>query len=133
MTITEFTIVAGVCIFLITAIVGILFLKPGSGMGEGGTTGGRELRKLGRFSNSDLVILSWQERDHSMRTLKCRLTDISEYSAGVRAKRSWELGAQVGIRIPALRLAGAAHVRRCATVRSKFDLGLEFRGPLYRD
>ena len=128
MTLTQLIVAAGICIFL--TIIGLLHIawRPPSQAANAG----RNLRTLSRFNESHLVILSWQERDTSTRTLKCRLTDISEYSAGIRARRAWALGTLVSLRIPALRLAGAAHVTRCSTSRWKFDLGLEFRGPLYR-
>jgi hypothetical protein len=66
-------------------------------------------------------------------TLKCHLIDISEHSVGVRSKLAIGLGTYLYISIPARRLATTANVRRCSAAGRKFDLGLEFRGPLYRD
>ena len=135
MTLAEYIVAVGIWVFLITAIIGCaLFLSFRPPNDRPSCSGGkvRELRRLARFGNSDEAILSWQEADTPTQTLRCCLTDISEYGAGVRVQRALPLGTQLSVRIPARRLGGAANVRRCSAARWKYDLGLEFRGPLHR-
>ena len=125
----ELTAIMGAGVFLIVAIAaGWAFSsrrKPHDPS--------KNLRKLNRFASSNKVTLSWRGANNVTKTLKCRLIDISENSAGVRSKMALGLGTYLYISIPALRLATTANVRRCSAAGLKFDLGLEFRGPLYRD
>jgi hypothetical protein len=131
MGIVGLTAIVGVCVFLITAITGALATSPGSK--PKGLSERENLRALRRFANSDEVILSWLASDSVTQTLKCHLIDISEHGVGVRSNVALGLGTYLHLNIPARHLATTANVRRCAEARRKFDLGLEFRGPLYRD
>lgn len=125
----ELTAIIGVCVFLIVAIaVGWAFSPHRKSIDSS-----NDLRKLHRFASSNKVTLSWRGANNVTQTLKCRLIDISENSVGVRSKMALGLGTYLYISIPALRLATTANVRRCSAAGLKFDLGLEFRGPLYRD
>ena len=126
----ELTVIVGVCVFLIVAItVGLVF----SHLRKRHDSSKVDLRKLHRFASPNKVTLSWVGANNVTQTLKCGLIDISENSAGVRSKLALGLGTYLYISIPALRLATTANVRRCTAAGLKFDLGLEFRGPLYRD
>ena len=127
----ELTALIGVCVFLIAAITIALAASPRRERTD--STEVKDLRKIRRFTNSDKVTLSWLADNNVNHTLECRLIDISENSVGVRSKRALGLGTHLYISIPALRLATTANVRRCAAAGRKYDLGLEFRGPLYRD
>jgi hypothetical protein len=124
----ELTAIVGICIFLITAAIGV-FVLWAERRDQSGVTDTRTLR---RCANSEKVILSWRGTQDLTQTLQCRLIDISEHNLGVRSKLALGLGTHLSINIPGLRLATTANVRRCAAAGRKFDLGLEFRGPLYR-
>ena len=126
----EITAIIGVCVFLIAAITIALAASPGRKRDDAGKV--KDLRTIRRFANSDKVTLSWLGGDNVTQTLKCHLIDISEHSVGVRSKLALGLGTYLYISIPAMRLATTANVRRCAAAGRKFDLGLEFRGPLFR-
>jgi hypothetical protein len=126
----ELTAIIGVCVFLIAAVTVGLFASPGK---RHGSSKVKDLRTIRRFANSDKVTLSWRGGNNATQILKCHLIDISENSVGVRSKQALDLGTHLYISIPALRLATTANVRRCAAAGRKFDLGLEFQGPLYRD
>ena len=125
----ELTAIIGVCVFLIVAIVVGWAFSPRRKPHDSS----KDLRKLHRFASSNKVTVSWLGATNVTQTLKCRLIDISDNSVGVRSKLALGLGTYLYISIPGLRLATTANVRRCAAAGRKFDLGLEFRGPLYRD
>ena len=125
----ELTAIVGISVFLIAAVTVGLASSPRRKRHDLS----KDLRKLHRFASSNKVTLSWVEANNVTQTLKCRLIDISENSVGVRSKQALALGTYLYISIPALRLATTANVRRCVAAGLKFDLGLEFRGPLYRD
>ena len=127
----ELTAIIGVCVFLIAAITVALAASPRRERDDSNKV--KDLRKIRRFTNSDRVTLSWLVGNKVNHTLKCHLIDISENSVGVRSKQALGLGTHLYISIPALRLATTANVRRCEAAGRKFDLGLEFQGPLYRD
>jgi hypothetical protein len=127
----ELTAIIGVCVFLIVAAIVGLFASPGRKRCGSGKV--KDLRTIRRFAKSDKVTLSWRGANNVTQTLKCHLIDISENSAGVRSKLAFDLGTHLYTSIPALRLATTANVRRCSAAGWKFDLGLEFQGPLYRD
>ena len=131
MGILELTAIVGVCVFLIATVTVALATSTGNERHDSSTV--KNLRTIRRFANSDRVTLSWRGDNHATHTLKCHLIDISENSVGVRSKQALGLGTHLYISIPALRLATTANVRRCSAAGRKFDLGLEFQGPLYRD
>ena len=131
----ELTAIIGVCVFLIAAITVALAASPRRERTDSNHDSNKvkDLRNIRRFTNSDRVTLSWLAGNKVNHTLKCHLIDISENSVGVRSKLALGLGTHLYISIPALRLATTANVRRCVAAGRKFDLGLEFSGPLYRD
>jgi hypothetical protein len=126
------TVTVGICIFLILAAVGVIFAVLSGGREKPAVDKALDPRNLHRFGNSEKVILSWCGANDVTETVKCRLIDISEHGLAVRSKLALDLGTYLYITIPGLRLATTANVRRCAASGWKFDLGLEFRGPLYR-
>jgi PilZ domain len=130
MGIIGLTVIVGGCVFLIALITVAWVASPGSKPKD--LSEGENKRAIRRFANSDEVILSWLAIDNVTQTLKCRLIDISEHSVGVRSNLALGLGTFLHISIPNMRLVTTANVRRCAKAGRKFDLGLEFRGPLYR-
>ena len=128
----------------LATLVGMYFFVIAATAGTGGFTGRprprrrrdpsrvTNPRRLHRFATSAKVILTWQGANGATQTLNCRLMDISDHGAGVRTKLAFGLGTHLCVHIPALRLSTTADVRRCEAAGLKFDLGLEFRGPLYR-
>ena len=65
-------------------------------------------------------------------TLECRNVDLSNAGATVLCPAAIIVGAVVSFQCKQLQLMGAATVRRCTARKSKFLIGLEFRGTLMR-
>jgi len=126
----------GIVIFLVVAMIGkrilaLLQSAPVNVTESGpGLSQNPELRSLHRFRAADRVLLAWEDSDHRFGRAEGQLVEISEYSARVRSKVPLRLGTCL-IQIPALRCTTACNVRRCDVAKSGFDLGLEFRGPLF--
>jgi hypothetical protein len=129
----ELTTLVGMYFFVIAATTGAV-VSPGVRAGNGRRDPSRVTnpRQLHRFATSTKAILTWQGANGATQTLNCRLMDISDYGAGVRTKLAFGLGTHLCVHIPALHLSTTANVRRCEAAGLRFDLGLEFRGPLFR-
>jgi hypothetical protein len=78
------------------------------------------------------VIVSWQDSLAHARYAEARGLNMSSAGALVRAPEAISVGSPVYMESRQMRLMANAVVRHCTERKSKFFIGLEFRGPLVR-
>ncbi len=88
----------------------------------------RSLRRFHAKYHANIQVLD----DHSQMIEGARVINLSEYGAQVRLQAEIPAGTFVRLRIPRMHLAAAGHVRSCAKTWFGYQVGLEFRGTLYK-
>jgi len=78
------------------------------------------------------VIVSWQDSRGQTRYAEARGLNMSSAGALVRAPEPIPVGSPVYMQSRQMRLMANAIVRHCTGRKSKFFIGLEFRGSLVR-
>jgi hypothetical protein len=78
------------------------------------------------------VIVSWQDARGQTKCSEARGLNMSSAGALVRAPEPIPVGAPVYMESKQMRLMANAVVRHCTERKSKFFIGLEFRGSLIR-
>jgi hypothetical protein len=78
------------------------------------------------------VIVSWQDSLGHARYAEARGLNMSSAGALVRAPEAIPVGSPVYMESRQMRLMANAVVRHCTERKSKFFIGLEFRGSLVR-
>lgn len=64
--------------------------------------------------------------------LPARCANVSDYGALILVSQPLDVGLQVVLRIPSLRLTGVGRVRHCRRKILRYAVGIEFNGPLRR-
>ena len=118
----------GICIFwlLLRAASEVLRGVPGQDAAENSNR--RSLRRFRAKYHANIQVLD----DHSQMIEGARIINLSEYGAQVRLQAELPAGTFVRLRIPRMHLAAAGHVRSCAKTWFGYQVGLEFRGTLYK-
>lgn len=78
------------------------------------------------------IIVSWQDAQGQKRCTEARGMNMSSAGALVRAAEPIPAGSAVYIESKPLRLMANAIVRHCTERKSRFLIGMEFRGSLIR-
>jgi len=78
------------------------------------------------------IIVSWQDTLGQKRCTEARGMNMSSAGALVRAEESIPAGTAVYIESKQMRLMANAIVRHCTERKSRFLIGMEFRGSLIR-
>lgn len=65
-------------------------------------------------------------------SLPARCANISDYGALLLAGEALDVGSQIVVNIPSLRLMGVGRVRHCRRKLLRYAVGIEFNGPLRR-
>jgi hypothetical protein len=78
------------------------------------------------------VIVSWQDGRGQTKCSEARALNMSSAGALVRAPERIPVGSPVYMESKQMRLMANAVVRHCTERKSKFLIGLEFRGSLVR-
>ena len=121
---------SGICVFCC-----ILGLASRFGLASGQTEGleskesnRRAVSRFGVKYGADIQVF---DRDQSW-VAKADLMNVSDYGALIRAKAEIPLGTPVRLRIPEIKSAVTGHVRSCTKKWLGYEIGLEFRGTLYK-
>jgi len=78
------------------------------------------------------IEMGWQDRHGWQKQTQSRGVNMSSAGAAVMSPEPIAVGSTVYLNSKELLLMGAATVRHCTEKRSKFLIGLEFRGSLVR-
>jgi hypothetical protein len=78
------------------------------------------------------IELGWQDQRGWQKQTQSRGVNMSSAGAAVMSPEPVAIGSTVYLNSKQLQLMGAAVVRHCTEKRSKFLIGLEFRGSLVR-
>lgn len=89
-------------------------------------------RKYLRSPITAPIIVSWQDAQGQTRMTEARGLNMSSAGALVRTEAPVPVGASVYMESKPMRLMANAVVRHCTGQKSKFLVGLEFRGSLTR-
>jgi len=95
----------------------------------------REERFMKRFKPShehSKAYITWEAAGEK-RSANASVLDLSEEGARIKSTVALAPKTPVIIQIPGSRLAGTARVRYCEQDRRRYYLGLEFKGPLFRN
>jgi hypothetical protein len=96
------------------------------------TTGRLDERLYMRSPIASPVIVSWQDSRGQTRYAEARGLNMSSAGALVRVPEPIPVGSPVYMESKRMRLMANAVVRHCTERKSKFFIGLEFRGSLIR-
>jgi len=89
-----------------------------------------EKRYCDRFATMGKIRISWQDRRGRTRRHRARVVNMSGTGALVKCGVSIPPGSFIYVQSPKLRIMGSAHVRRCEPLLVRYELGLQFSGPL---
>ena len=101
----------------------------GSKRRNGQTPANREMQ---RFAVNEPVRILWRDARGAERRLRAHVLDMSEYSAGLKARHPLPEGSMIIVQSPSLQMTGAAYVRRCTRSGRSFIIGVEFKGCMMR-
>jgi hypothetical protein len=96
------------------------------------TSGRLDERLYMRSPITSPLIVSWQDSRGQTRYAEARGLNMSSAGALVRTPKPIPVGSPVYMESKQLRLMANAVVRHCTERKSKFFVGLEFRGSLIR-
>jgi hypothetical protein len=106
--------------------------EPPSERASAATAGRLDERLYMRSPIASPVIVSWQDSRGQARYAEARGMNMSSAGALVRAPEPIPVGSPVYMESKQMRLMANAVVRHCTARKSKFFIGLEFRGSLIR-
>jgi hypothetical protein len=89
-------------------------------------------RRYGRSPISSKVAVCWEGPRANKRLAECKGVNMSIAGAMVISPEPVPIGEPVYIHFKELRLIGNGQVRHCTRKKSKYMVGLEFRGSLVR-
>jgi hypothetical protein len=89
-------------------------------------------RRYLRSPISSTVAMCWERPRTGKKLAECKGANMSIAGAMVISPEPVPIGEPVYIQFKELRLIGNAQVRHCTRKKSKYMLGLEFRGSLVR-
>jgi hypothetical protein len=78
------------------------------------------------------IDICWKELPSGTKQAQARGVNMSSAGASVLSPAPIEIGSAVYLHSKEMQLMGNATVRHCTARKSKFLIGLEFRGPLLR-
>ena len=106
--------------------------EPPSERASAATAGRLDERLYMRSPIASPVIVSWQDSRGQTRQAEARGMNMSSAGALVRTPEPIPVGSPVYMESKQMRLMANAVVRHCTERKSRFFIGLEFRGSLVR-
>jgi hypothetical protein len=94
------------------------------------STAKMENRYCDRFLTMGKIRISWQDRRGKTKLQTGRVVNMSDTGALVKCGASIAPGSLIYIQSPELRIMGSAHVRHCEPLLVRYEIGLQFAGPL---
>src|SRR5260221_2637807 len=89
-------------------------------------------RRYIRSPISSRMEVGWQDERGSQKQIQTRAINMSSTGASVMSPEPIAVGSVVYLNSKELQLMGSATVRHCTERKSKFLIGLEFRGSMVR-